>query len=158
MKKASPDLIRVVKDMNEADYAINIMLVQAYESLFNSDITAKQTILLEFVRKHGQLTVSELAERMKVTSSAVSQIISKLERAKYVRRKINPLNRREILVRLDERGIEHFAKEEQMELSIIERFYSQLDYEEVVTMKNIVLKLKAIVEKELDEAGTLRDK
>ncbi|GIP36530.1 MarR family winged helix-turn-helix transcriptional regulator [Paenibacillus sp. J2TS4] len=150
MEKVNPELIRVVKEMNEADYAMNIMLVQAHESLFDSEITTKQTILLEFVHKHERLTVSEIAERMKVSSSAVSQIISKLEKAKYVSREINPHNRREIFVRLDKRGIEHFVKEEQMERSIIERFYSQLDFEEVVALKNTILKLKGIVEKELN--------
>lgn len=88
MKKASDDLVRLVKEMNEADYAMNVMLLQAHESLIDNEITAKQTILLELVHKHGRLTVSELAERMKVSSSAVSQILSKLEKAKYVSREI----------------------------------------------------------------------
>lgn len=47
MKKASDDLVRLVKEMNEADYAMNVMLIQAYEFLNDSEITAKQTILLE---------------------------------------------------------------------------------------------------------------
>jgi len=148
LKKASDELVRLVKEMNEADYAMNVMLLQAHESLIGPEITAKQTILLELVHKHGRLTVSELAERMKVSSSAVSQIVSKLEKAKYVSREINPDNRREIFVRLDERGEEHFAREEEFERTIIDRYYSQLEYEEVVALKNIVLKLKGIVEKE----------
>ncbi|WP_374017040.1 MarR family transcriptional regulator [Paenibacillus thiaminolyticus] len=148
MKKASDDLVRLVKEMNEADYAMNVMLIQAHEFLNDSEITAKQTILLELVHKHGRLTVSELAERMEVSSSAVSQIVSKLEKAKYVSREINPNNRREIFVRLDERGVEHFAREEELERTIIDRYYSQLDYEEVVTLRNIILKLKGIVEKD----------
>lgn len=148
MKKASDDLVRLVKEMNEADYAMNVMLIQAHEFLNDSEITTKQTILLELVHKHGRLTVSELAERMEVSSSAVSQIVSKLEKAKYVSREINPNNRREIFVRLDERGVEHFAREEELERTIIDRYYSQLDYEEVVTLRNIILKLKGIVEKD----------
>ncbi|CAH8720394.1 MarR family transcriptional regulator [Paenibacillus thiaminolyticus] len=148
MKKASDDLIRLVKEMTEADYAMNVMLLQAHESLIDSEITAKQTILLDLVHNHGRLTVSELADRMKVSSSAVSQIVSKLEKAKYVSREINPNNRREIFVRLDERGAEHFAREEELERTIIDRYYTQLDYEEVVALRNIIMKLKGIVEKD----------
>lgn len=150
METTSEDWIRIVKEMNEADYAMNVMLLQAHESLLDSEITAKQTILLELIHKFKQLTVSELAERMKVSSSAVSQIVSKLEKANYVIREINRSNRREILVRLDERGDAYFVKQDLLERTIIERYYSQLDYEEVVAMKNTILKLKAIVEKEIN--------
>ncbi|RNB92061.1 MarR family transcriptional regulator [Brevibacillus fluminis] len=150
------DLHAIVKEMNEANYAMNVMILQEYQDALDTEITAKQTILLELVHKHTQLTVSEIAEKMKVSASAVSQIISKLEKAGYVRREINLQNRREILVRLDELGIQYFIKEEMVDRNVVERFYSQLDVEEVVTMKNIVLKLKGIVERELGrdkEAG-----
>lgn len=150
------DLHAIVKEMNEANYAMSVMILQEYQNALDTEITAKQTILLELVHKHTQLTVSEIAEKMKVSASAVSQIISKLEKARYVRREINLQNRREILVRLDEMGIQYFIKEEMMERNVVERFYSKLDAQEVVTMKNIVLKLKGIVERELsrDKEGS----
>ncbi|MBD2862940.1 MULTISPECIES: MarR family winged helix-turn-helix transcriptional regulator [Paenibacillus] len=154
METTREDLIRIVKEMNEADYSMNVMLFQAHEELLESEITAKQTILLEHVHKHNQMTVSELAERMNVSSSAVSQIVSKLEKANYVTREINRSNRREILVRLAQRGTDYFVKQDHLERTIIERYYSQLDFDEVVAMKNTILKLKAIVEKEVNGDGS----
>ncbi|MFD0715027.1 MarR family winged helix-turn-helix transcriptional regulator [Paenibacillus sp. GCM10027626] len=149
MKADNSELVRLVKEMNEADYAINVMLFQAYAHVLDNEITSKQTILLDLVHKHTKLTVSEIAEHMSVTSSAVSQIISKLEKMKYVKREINVHNRREILVLLDERGIEHVKKEEWIEQTIIERFYTQLELDEVETLHHLILKLKQVVEREL---------
>lgn len=149
MDMAKVDLSSIVKEMNEADYEMNIMLVQEYQSLIDSDITTKQSILLELIQKHTKLTVREIAEKMKVSSSAISQIVSKLEKAKYVKREINLNNRREILVLLDEAGVQYFENENLMEQLIVERFYSQLDIEEVLMLRNIVLKLNRIVMNEL---------
>jgi MarR family transcriptional regulator, organic hydroperoxide resistance regulator len=149
MDTVNVDLIRIVKEMNEADYEMNILLVQEYQSLIDSDITTKQAILLELIQKHTKLTVREIADHMKVSSSAISQIVSKLEKAKYVKREINLNNRREILVTLDEAGVQYFENQSLMEQLIIERFYSRLDIEEVLKLKEIVLKLNRIVVNEL---------
>ncbi|TNJ62332.1 MarR family transcriptional regulator [Paenibacillus hemerocallicola] len=149
MDNRNEELIACVKEMNEANYEINTLLLQEYRSLLDDEITTKQAIILEWVHKRGKLTVSEIAELMQVSSSAVSQIIGKLEKGGYVKREINLQNRREIFVLSGERGDAYFAKHEQVERSIVERFYTKLDFEEAVLLKNIMLKLKGIVEKEL---------
>jgi DNA-binding MarR family transcriptional regulator len=149
MDNRNEELIACVKEMNEANYEINTLLLQEYRSLLDDEITTKQAIILEWVHKRGKLTVSEIAELMQVSSSAVSQIIGKLEKGGYVKREINLQNRREIFVLSGERGDAYFAKHEQVERSIVERFYTKLDFEEAVLLKNVMLKLKGIVEKEL---------
>ncbi|MDF2663582.1 MAG: transcriptional regulator [Paenibacillus sp.] len=149
MDNRNEELIACVKEMNEANYEINTLLLQEYRSLLDDEITTRQAIILEWVHKRGKLTVSEIAELMQVSSSAVSQIIGKLEKGGYVKREINLQNRREIFVLSGERGDAYFAKHEQVERSIVERFYTKLDFEEAVLLKNVMLKLKGIVEKEL---------
>ena len=63
-------------------------------------LTPKQSLIIEHVQQHNTLTVSELTEKMNVTTSAVSQLLSKLEKEHYIERSINPNSRREIVVTL----------------------------------------------------------
>ncbi|MGG0668894.1 MarR family transcriptional regulator [Sporosarcina koreensis] len=145
------DLIRTVKELNRTVYEINLTLMQKYESQIDNEITSKQAVLLEILHKHNILTVSELADLMKVTSSAVSQIISKLDKKNYVRREINPNNRREIMVLLGEEGFRYFEARDRIDQTIIEKYYSQLDFEDVLHMKNTFKNLKSIIEKDLNQ-------
>lgn len=144
-------LIQYVKEMREADYACNMMLLQEYKELMDDEITTKQSVLLELVHKHGSLNISEIAEAMEITSSAVSQIVSKLEKEGYIKREINPSNRREIFVEIDTKGVEYFKRYEEVERSIINRFYSKLDWDEIVVLRKLSLKFKKVIEKELQQ-------
>lgn len=150
MGQANDEFIKIVQEMNEAEYFINTLLLQEYRTILDDEITTKQALMLEFINKHQKITVREIADAMQVSSSAVSQIISKLDKLGYVKRDINLQNRREILVQLGPKGIEYFAKQEQVEREIIERFYSKMELEEVILLNKLTLKLKQIVEKELD--------
>ncbi|TVX89861.1 MarR family transcriptional regulator [Paenibacillus agilis] len=143
------ELIPIVKEINEAEYELNAMLLPYYQQIMEHELSVKQSLILEVVYKQKQATVREIADQMKVSSSAVSQIISKLDKAKYVKREINPSNRREILVSLGEKGEDYFAQMQQVEQDIIERYYTKLTMEEVMQLKHITLKLKGIVEQEL---------
>lgn len=145
------EMIQYIKEMIEADYACNMMLLHEYKELMDDEITTKQSILLELIYKHGSLNISEIAEAMNITSSAVSQIVSKLEKEGYINREINPSNRREIFVEMGEKGVDYFKKYEEVERSIINRFYSKLDWDEIVALKKISLKFKKIIEEELQK-------
>ena len=91
------------------------------------------------------MTIGQIASYMNITSSAVGQLVSKLEEQQYVCRSINPENRREIFVSLDTSGITYFEREEEIKRFIISRYYSKLELSEVVQLKEIVQKLNQIV-------------
>lgn len=85
---------------------------------------------------------------MEITPSAVSQTLSKMEQAGYIKRVINLKNRREIIVHLDTKGREYLSRSKEIELSIIERFYSKLGEKDSIELRRIMLKFKQIVEAE----------
>jgi len=149
MKHGNEELIRCVKEMNEAEYLFNTLLLHEYRSLLDDEITTKQALLLELIHKHQRMTVREIADQMEVSSSAVSQIVGKLEKMGYVKREINLQNRREILVQLGSQGVAYFTKQEAVERDIIERFYSKMEFEEIQQLRSLTLKLQKIVEEEL---------
>ncbi len=143
------ELFHMVAEINEITYSMNARLMKERQSLFNEDLTSKQTIIMDLVKKESQLSISQLAEAMNVTSSAVSQIVSKLEKEKYLLRAINPDNRREIIVQLDEKGHQYYAKEEEINREIVNRFYSRMKMEDMIQLRDILQKLNLIVEEEL---------
>jgi DNA-binding MarR family transcriptional regulator len=53
---------------------------------------------LSLLQKHGPLTAGELAERLHVTTGAVTGVIDRLEKADYVRRIKDPTDRRRLII------------------------------------------------------------
>ncbi|CAK7013771.1 MarR family winged helix-turn-helix transcriptional regulator [Tissierella carlieri] len=143
------ELFNLVTEISEITYSMNASLIKVRQSLFNEDLSTKQIILMDLVKKESRLSISQLAELMNVTSSAVSQIVSKLEKEKYLLRTINPNNRREIIVQLDEQGYHYYSKEEEINKEIVNRFYSRMKMEEVIQLRDILVKLNHVVEEEL---------
>lgn len=142
------ELTAFVREINDLDYACNTMLTEEYHALLDENITNSQIILLGHIQQRGRLLTGELSKIMNITPSAVSQNLNKLEKAGYIKRSINPDNRREIFVELDNAGIKYMENSEKIELSIIDRFYSKLDVEDLINLKGIFSRFKAIIEKE----------
>lgn len=110
------------------------------------DVTARQSLLLEMLFEKTK-TVTEIAEELTLTPSAVSQLIGKLEKAGYVKREVNLYNRREILVSLDEKGKRYHDMVAKLDLFIIENYYLRLNREDIANLLDIYEKLIAIVSK-----------
>ncbi len=142
-------LYEQVKRINEAEYTINRLIYKHYKQYLNSGITTQQAVVLEIVYLAKRITVGEIAIEMNISSSAVSQLIAKLEKNKYIKREINLQNRREIYITLDENGLEYFSKQVYVEQQIADKIYSKLSSEELDEFERIVDKLRRIVMKEL---------
>ncbi|MCL1696064.1 MarR family winged helix-turn-helix transcriptional regulator [Lysinibacillus sp. BPa_S21] len=137
-----------VEEINEAIYSMDSHFIKLHQHLISDELSPKQIILLDFIKKNSQVTIGQIASYMNITSSAVGQLVSKLEEQQYVSRSINPENRREIFVSLDTSGLKYFDREEEIKRFIISRYYSKLELSEVVQLKEIVQKLNQIVLKE----------
>ncbi|UPW81735.1 MarR family winged helix-turn-helix transcriptional regulator [Lysinibacillus sp. Ag94] len=148
MTKDKELIYMLVEEINEAIYSMDSHFIKLHQNLISDELSPKQIILLDFIKKNCQVTIGQIASYMNITSSAVGQLVSKLEEQQYVCRSINPENRREIFVSLDTSGITYFDREEVVKRFIISRYYSKLELSEVVQLKEIVQKLNQIVLKE----------
>ncbi|KIL72941.1 MarR family winged helix-turn-helix transcriptional regulator [Bacillus badius] len=142
-------LYKQVKRINEAEYTINRLIYKQYKQYLNSGITTQQAVVLDIVYLAKRITVGEIAIEMNISSSAVSQLIAKLEKNKFIKREINLQNRREVLITLDENGLEYFSKQDYVERQIADKIYSKLSANELDELERIVGKLKSIAMKEL---------
>ncbi|MGE7624767.1 MarR family winged helix-turn-helix transcriptional regulator [Viridibacillus sp. NPDC096237] len=138
-----------IKRINEAEYTINRLIYKHYKQYLYSNISTQQAVVLDIVYLAKRITVGEIAIEMNISSSAVSQLIAKLEKNQYIKREINLQNRREVFITLDENGLEYFSKQDYVEQKIADKIYSKLSSNEVDELERIVEKLREIAMKEL---------
>ncbi|MGE7913766.1 MarR family winged helix-turn-helix transcriptional regulator [Lysinibacillus xylanilyticus] len=148
MKKDEELLYHLVQEINDAIYSMDSHFIKLHQNLVTDDLSPKQIILLDFIEKNSQVTIGQIASYLNITSSAVGQLVSKLEEQQYVTRSINPENRREIFVSLDTSGFKYFEREEEIKRFIISKYYSKLELSELVQLKEVIQKLNQIVIKE----------
>lgn len=140
---------QIVGDIHHYTYEMNVKLAKAQEALFTDDLSMKQTMVLDFVQKHEKCTMGEIAHYMEITPSAISQIVTRLEKENYLKRDINPNNRREVVVMLDEFGHAYYQRDEQINELIIKKIYSKMPMEDLEQLRNLIQRLYQITEEEI---------
>ena len=137
--------IDLVKEINQIEYNIGVMLRTENDALLDEYLTDKQMIVLNLIRGHPAITPGEIAQRLNVSASAISQLLDALVKKEMLKRFINPNNRREIILALTPLAEKHFRNMEAVETAIIEKYYAQLTCEELLQLKAILQKLEAAV-------------
>lgn len=140
---------QIVGDIHHYTYEMNVKLAKAQEALFTDDLSMKQSMVLDFVQKHEKCTMGEIAHYMEITPSAISQIVTRLEKENYLKRDINPNNRREVVVMLDEFGHAYYQRDEQINELIINKIYSKMPVEDLEQLRNLIQRLYQITEEEI---------
>lgn len=149
------DLIRLIQEINQIEYNINAQLRFEFDQLIDETLTDKQMIVLELIRSNPSIHAGDIAQRLNITPSAVSQILNALEKKNRITRTINRSNRREICLELTPEAVEYFKNIEVLERTIIQKYYSQLELEELRQLKAILQKLDEIVRRTAEtDSGT----
>lgn len=76
----------------------------AEKRLARHDLTLQQWVLLTALWRQDGLTVGQLAAYYRATEPSTSNLVSRMEAKGLVRRELNPADRRQVRVFLDERG------------------------------------------------------
>ncbi|MFD1736490.1 MarR family winged helix-turn-helix transcriptional regulator [Bacillus salitolerans] len=134
-----------VKEAFELLDKVTTKVMNEHKSLISHNLTAKQLLILKTIFLEGKMTVNELSTRLDLSASSISQLLNKMEKGSYIKREINPDNRREIFVTTDQKGKELFEAYQKVDDYIIEKYYSKFTVEEVIVFKDLVKKLYGIV-------------
>lgn len=118
-------LYKQVKDINEAEHKKNQWIQSQLEQHMFETLTIQQETLLQIVHNKERIMVSDVAREMGIGSSAVSQLVAKLERKQYIMRMANQHNRRIVFLSLDEQGHRYFEQRAAIEQQIITQLYQQ---------------------------------
>lgn len=131
---------KLIEDINIYQNQLNVLLASKYENLIDNQLTAKQVFILELIRT-GITSSTDLAKHSQVSTSAVSQLLNKLENQGYIARTINQENRRKIEITLAAKSIHYFEQITLLEKEINENIYGQLPKEDLEALSTILKKL-----------------
>jgi MarR family transcriptional regulator, organic hydroperoxide resistance regulator len=147
------DTAKICSQIIEYSDALSALFLEDYKKIASNEfaeLSTKQQVILELLRVQNR-TVNEISGYFSITASAASQLISKLEKQRYVKREINVENRREIIVKLDDKGHQYNQMVEANQYAIIEKYYAKLPKEDLEKLLDIFQKLYQIAVKEHTE-------
>ncbi|MCM3601659.1 MarR family transcriptional regulator [Robertmurraya korlensis] len=106
-----------------------------------TEITKTQWLILRFLAKQDGCTIGQLAERLEVRSSSMSQMIDRLELAGTVYREPDKNDARTRIVKLTEAGKETISNMKHSRMEMIAGPFNQLTREEQNTLVEIMMKM-----------------
>ncbi|MGY4691246.1 MarR family winged helix-turn-helix transcriptional regulator [Salibacterium sp. K-3] len=108
-------------------------------------LTSRQESMMILFIRHEGMTLGEMAERLGISKSAVTQSVNKLENEDLLIRFINENNRREVTMSLGETGKQLKKEFDMFETSIVQDYLTQLELEELKQMLSTFRKFEAII-------------
>lgn len=127
--------------MNKSTTMINEILVQLFndvlqieeQSLKNgifSDVSITEVHTIEVIGMYNERTMSEVAQKLKITVSTLTTAINKLIKKGYVERKRIAEDRRVVLVKLTEKGMLAYKLHQRFHKKMINNAIEGLSLEE----------------------------
>lgn len=112
-------------------------------------VSLQQGIILKILLNNDGMTQKELTRRLQITSSSCGQLISKLERDKYLERRSNPDDKRTFNVYLTESGRILGRKYKEKSVIVLEKWASNLTIHDKEQLYALLVKLSDGLEQEI---------
>ncbi|MFA5147076.1 MAG: MarR family transcriptional regulator [Candidatus Omnitrophota bacterium] len=77
---------------------------QQSSTFYKVKVTMPQFVILNFLKREGELTMTEIARFLNVTTAAVTGIIDRLVRERYAVRMSDPKDRRIVRIKMTPKG------------------------------------------------------
>lgn len=118
--------------LSKIEYSMFVIGKEMHEQLLGSSgVSQAQQYVLVVIGLHDNIGIKQLAKILCVTSGAVSQHVDVLENNGLVSRKINPEERREIIVFLTAKGKIAFKAVRSKQAEILRNMFGQLNNSEL---------------------------
>ncbi|MDG5471249.1 MarR family transcriptional regulator [Jeotgalibacillus sp. ET6] len=113
---------------------LDLLLTQYFMDLNEFELTYQQEQVLMLFKRQDTWTTTELALRMNISKSGISQVLKVLENRGFVKKEKNPNNLRESFIQLDSLGHAFSARVNEIEEQLTDELFSVLGDEEVVAL------------------------
>lgn len=136
------------------DVSLKIMrrLTHQVSRILDEGITSAQFLVMRLVARHDSMTVSQIAEILGVTLSAVTLLSDRLETGGWLSRDRHPQDRRLVVLTLTDAGRQKLADLESKRIRMLHRYMSQMTESERDQMLALMEKLSFLLEQtDLDE-------
>lgn len=137
--------------LEELLYKIDELIIQLTRRLYiqvarqgSNELTQSQFVLCKLLKKHGEMTVSELAESLGVSLSAVTVTADKLCRSGIMRRERSKQDRRVVWLALTEDGYRVVSSALEIWNRVLKEYFARLPEGDLEKLGSICEKLLAI--------------
>lgn len=129
-------VIEMYRQIDELD----LLFTKYFTELNEFELSYQQEQMLLLFKRQDTWTTTEIATKMNISKSAVSQVLKVLEQREFVQKEKNPDNLRESFIRLGPIGVEYSKQIDVIEERLAEEMFSVLEDDEM-TMINRSLAL-----------------
>ncbi|NWK72250.1 winged helix-turn-helix transcriptional regulator [Bacillus paramycoides] len=136
----------VITEMNRAYNELNILLSQELKTEFG--LTGQQENMIFYINLNQNTTANNIASTFNISKSAVSQVLSKLEKHNMISKQVNPNNKREYFLTLGPNGSKFIERLSQLDDLLIEKYFSKIDIESLQQMTDTLIKINQIIREE----------
>ncbi|MFH1414220.1 MAG: MarR family transcriptional regulator [Candidatus Omnitrophota bacterium] len=116
--------------------------------LYKGKITLPQFLILQILHKEGELKMSRLARFVNVTTAAMTGLVDRMVRDKYVVRMDDPNDRRIIRVKLTVKGSDLVKKINEQRRQMIIKTFGQISEDEREVYLKVLMRVKDILSRE----------
>jgi len=113
-----------------------------YKNILGLDVTPQKMYVLELLEFNKQITVSELSRGMNLDSSAVSTLLSRMEKKNLVKRTHGTEDRRTVFVELTQEGYDARKEIRSKFNSLMDAIGEDILPEDIVSLQNIVERIR----------------
>ncbi len=134
----------LAKYLDKLDEMLPLFIRRLHQELADSmgnGVTANQFMVMKMINDHGQMTVSDVAEGLSVSLSAVTSQVDRLHRVGVVERRRSEDDRRVVWLELTDEGRKIVATCQAGRLRVIQRYLGQLDDKELQFMIEVYEKI-----------------
>ncbi|PFX98366.1 MarR family transcriptional regulator [Bacillus mycoides] len=133
----------VINEMNRAYNDFYILLFQELKDEFG--LTGQQESMLFYINLNENTTANNIASTFNISKSAVSQVLSKLEKQKMISKQVNPNNKREYFLTLGPNGSKYIDRLSELDDVLIEKYFSKIDIEALQQMTDTLTKINKVI-------------
>ncbi|KIV73213.1 Transcriptional regulator, MarR family [Bacillus mycoides] len=133
----------VINEMNRAYNDFYILLFQELKDEFG--LTGQQESMLFYINLNENTTANNIASTFNISKSAVSQVLSKLEKQKMISKQINPNNKREYFLTLGPNGSKYIDRLSELDDVLIEKYFSKIDIEALEQMTETLTRINKVI-------------
>ncbi|MGG5739916.1 MULTISPECIES: MarR family winged helix-turn-helix transcriptional regulator [Bacillus cereus group] len=133
----------VINEMNRAYNDFYILLFQELKDEFG--LTGQQESMLFYINLNENTTANNIASTFNISKSAVSQVLSKLEKQKMISKQVNPNNKREYFLTLGPNGSKYIERLSELDDVLIEKYFSKIDIDALQQMTDTLTKINKVI-------------
>lgn len=146
-RELARDLDGFLRSMNRLMKFLYRQYISNHE---NQDITPNQYRLLHILKHNGSYKMSDLGEHVHTSFGSLTVMIDRLVAKGLVERYFLPEDRRVVMVKITEEGLDALKEHQQNIFSLLESQIEKLNFDEKTRLQKILREMKEIIEANFD--------